>query len=164
MRHGFGLLELAIALGVLALIALLTLPTLRIIDELTVSLAVDNLYAQLLSLQQQARLLGKIRTMTVFPEAGSYSVASKKYVLPPLVRFGIIPGVKGPPSKPLNTLSKPVTFTDQVITFHPSGALQSGALYLTDQAGLCLYAVTVGVAPYSYVRRYAYQDGWVLMS
>jgi hypothetical protein len=84
-------------------------------------------------------------------------------VLPPVVRFGILPHVKGPPSSPMHALTIPITFSAQKIIFYPDGIISPGIIYLIDRNRQDIYAFSSGIAHASFLRKYRYDGKWHLI-
>ena len=101
-----------------------------------------------------------------------FDIANNRYTfngtvctLPSQIMFGVIPGVKGPPSLPKKLVAKPITFKGSRISFFPEGIISSGTIYVTDRYKKFLYAISCSVSQVSYLRKYAFNDNkWVLIS
>lgn len=92
----------------------------------------------------------------------AYTFEDRTHTLAKGVQFGIMP-VKGPPASPSKPLEKALTFKNNQIVFYPDGVIEAGSVYLTNDKKDQLYALTVAVAPYSYLRTYCYADTWRLL-
>jgi len=79
------------------------------------------------------------------------------------VQFGFIQGAKGPPAHPVSILSKPITFLEESITFHPDGIMQAGTIYLVNAHKTRMYAISNAVSQVSHVRKYRYDGSWRLI-
>lgn len=170
-ERAFTLIELMIVLTMMGILttlswegykALLTRYQLQGVSRVLVS--------DLRAVQQQAVTTRQRCWIRFDPEQGGYSVwvagsASggdqqgrllRQVRLASSVRFGSAPGVKGPPSDPVEiTELDGVTFRDNRVVFMPSGGLGTGAgaIYFTDDpAGKGTSAITVTVS--GHVRHY----------
>jgi len=90
----------------------------------------------------------------------TYSYAGQQEKLPPQVRFGVLPNVKGPPSAPARLLAKPATFDNNCITAAPHGILQPGTVYMIDSSKTCLYALSSSITQHTYIRKYRFDGRW----
>lgn len=71
-------------------------------------------------------------------------------------RFGVLPGVYGPPSKPSHPVACAITFVDKKLVCNPDGTMQSGTLYITDAAREQQYAFSTPVSAFAHIRTYKY--------
>lgn len=84
--------------------------------------------------------------------------------LPKFLFFGVKGGILGPPSAPTGVIKKGVTFPGNQIIFHPSGIVHAGTIYISDNVGSYVGALSCAVSKVSYMRKYCYTDGrWKLL-
>ena len=119
-------------------------------------------------MQRKALLEGKACSITFHLEKNQY-VADRMYTLSSGVHFGVPAELLGPPSNPVSTISRPITWPENKITFYPEGsikdaAISAGAVYLTNKQKSIAYALTCDASCVSHLRRYRYQEKWVLLS
>lgn len=122
----------------------------------------DLLHQVCMYMQRRALLTGQQQVVHLDLQNNSYTFNDRTHRLAQGVIFGIIP-VKGPPACPHVLLASPCTFKQNVITFYPSGIIDAGSLYLTNDAHSILYALTNAVSSYSYLRTYCYADTWHML-
>lgn len=163
-KPGISLVELLIVIALIAIVASLTLSSTTFLSRMIVRAELEHLSSVCYYLQRKALTVQKPQKITFYPAKHKYKALGKIYRLPAHVRFGAADGVKGPPATPKDTIAKAVTFPSNQITFHPTGIIASGAVYLTDAAKSCTYALSCAVSPVSYLRKYQYTDGWNLIS
>lgn len=159
-RSGISLIEVCITL---ALISLATMLTLHVIPNMQHGFArsdMQALYQAIIYTQRHAILQRKKEIFTFYPEQGTYSFCDTLHTLSKEVHFGTLPDVLGPPASPHTPLTTACTFKDNQIIMHPDGTMSAGAIYITDTNQQRLYACTIAVAPYAYVRRYRWQKKW----
>jgi type II secretory pathway pseudopilin PulG len=167
-REGFTLIQVLLVLALSALLATVTVPVFTFFDRLSARAELDRLYELCMLLQQRAQLENKEYKLKLDLEKHMYVVyqqdqeqQDQQHALAKSVRFGIVPGVKGPPAQPSKILIKPVSFPQNTITFYPTGVIHPGSLYLVDRSTASLYALTAAVSSFSYIRRYSYTPtGW----
>lgn len=123
----------------------------------------DQLYTLCYMLQRSAMMFHQSQKITFDVANNVYRYKTTEYKLPNNVRFGVAPGVKGPPSSPDLPVSNPVTFKENSITFTPDGIIQPGAVYFTDRNQRYTYALSCAVGQVSYLRRYQYTTKWALL-
>jgi type II secretory pathway pseudopilin PulG len=160
-RLAFTLIELLVVIGLIMMTIGLTLQQFKNSSR-SVRTELELLYQTSLYMQRRALVTRQKQIMYLDIEHNRYSFENRTYHLPSGVQFGIIP-VKGPPASPLKPLEKSCTFKNNQIVFYPEGVIEAGSVYLTDDTKNRLYALTVAVAPYSYLRTYCYADTWRLL-
>lgn len=138
-----------------------------------VRLELDNLYGHCMRLQQEALLTGRRRELVFDTIHQRYEIDKKTYALSPHVMFADPSHAPRPPSQTKGPQIKEsgidesqagITFVKNKIIFYPDGIISSGTVYLTDKLKKHLYALSVGISQVSFIRRYSYQNGWVLLS
>jgi type II secretory pathway pseudopilin PulG len=160
-RLAFTLIELLVVIALTMMLIGLTLQQLNNSSR-SVRNEIELLYQTSLYMQRRALFLHQKQILYLDIEHNTYSFEHRTHKLPSGVQFGIMP-VKGPPASPLKQLEKPSTFKNNQIIFYPDGVIEAGSIYLTDDKKKQLYALTVAVAPYSYLRTYCYADTWRLL-
>lgn len=159
--NGFTIVEVGIVLALFTLIATLALVNFSWMDRVSVRAELDTLYATCHYLQQRARATNSPQELLFDVANNTYRYANASYCLPHRIQFGTIPGIKGPPASPNQVVAKPVTFVGNKIVFYPEGIIQAGAIYLKDVKNQVQYALSSGVAPVSYLRKYQYNGEWI---
>ena len=164
VKDGFALIELIITLGLVSIVIGLSFGTITFLQNMTLRSEINQLYTTCLHAQRCAQMTNKPQTIFIDLKNNCYCYNAFTHHLSTHVYFGIIPGVKGPPSSPHKELTKPTTFKNECITFSPHGIIESGTLYLVSQSKSVLYALSSPIAPYSYLRRYHYNGTWQLIT
>jgi len=160
---GFAVLELLIVLSLITLSAGLGLAWFSVFDRFMIRLELDTLYTHCMRLQQEAQLTGQTKELIFDHVHHSYEIGQKWYVLSSHVRFAERADIQGPPSQRKGH-QQGITFIKDKILFYPDGIISSGTVYITDKAKKYLYALSVGVSQVSYIRKYVYQNGWVILT
>ncbi len=119
-----------------------------------VRLELNRLYAALVYVRRKAILEGRIQRVSFTQR--SFTLNEELPLAHPVL-FEIPPRIKGPPGNPTNLLKKAITFKNQFLEAYPDGTLSSGALYLTDDIGSCLFALTTDASAVTGIRRYRYR-------
>ncbi len=166
-RAGYSLIELLITLALVLLIVTFTVPRTTYFARFLVHAEINKLYSIFSYLQQRAIASNEVQELSFDLAAKTYQFKTIQGTittlrLPCSVRFGVLDRVKGPPSNPTKPIEKAVTFPSRqgVITanFMTNGKITPGTVYLTDEGGRCLGALTCPISQVSYIRRYTY-DG-----
>ena len=160
---GFSLIELMISLAIVTIIIALTCASSSFLHDMLVHNELDKLYAIAHYLQKKAQLTNSEQTLQFDRLGKKYSFNGHTELLPAGIEFGVLPGIKGPPSAPVSLIHSPITFSGEKIIFYPQGIMQSGTLYLMNAQRGCMYALSCGVAHVSFLRKYRYDKRWVLM-
>lgn len=156
--RAFTLIELSITLALIAMIAAISLPVVLNVNRLLVSSQAKVLQLTCWATQQQAVAQNKELNLTFNETNSCYGTPEEQATkLSPKVKFGILPGVLGPPASPTKHLDSAITFANKKIIFYPNGRISPGSIYLIDENRQTLYAITVPVSSVSYIRRYRYQ-------
>lgn len=162
VKQAFTLIELLLGMLLLSLLVTLIVHQFSCIRGYVHS-EVHNLYQACLYMQRHALMTRKDCSLIFNLDRHNYTFNKRTYRLPSGVKFGILPAY-GPPSSPHKAITKACTFKDNEITFYADGIIESGSIYVTDARHTILYALTVPVASYSYLRTYCYDDGtWRLL-
>jgi prepilin-type N-terminal cleavage/methylation domain-containing protein len=163
VRQGFSLIELTVVLGIVSLLVGMVHLNTSFLVELSVHQELNKLRAIAYYLQRIAQFTGREQVLVFDVVGRSYSFNDRHEVLPQGVSFGVLPGVKGPPSSPVHTIKHPVTFKENRITFYPEGIVQAGTVYLLHAQRPSMYALSCGVGHVSFLRKYRYDKTWVLL-
>ena len=160
---GFTLIELMVVLLLFSIAAGLTFSQFSFLQRGYVKAELDGLYQACLYMQRHAMLSNQSCSLNIDLAQQRYTFNGRTQKLATGVQFGVKQQAKGPPSTPTKQLTTPCTFQGNKITFYPDGIIASGSVYMTDKHHTCLYALTVAVSPYSYLRKYRYDDKWQLV-
>lgn len=162
-KTGFTLFEMTVVLALIATIATLCLPTINFFKRNTGHLAVETLRMTIMMLHQRALTTGKQCTL-VFDQCNhTYSYNSDVVKLPATLRFGVQPGVLGPPSAPKSPIKKSITLPAHRVRFGPGGIIDAGTIYMVDSSINVMYAITIPVTHDPYVRAYRYTKQWKML-
>lgn len=157
-KHGFSLIECSTVLALIALLATITMSSLGFIQRFFVRAEVEKLHAMCRYVQKCAIIDHIKYVLTLNKMDHSYTSLMGTEQFPRGVQFGLLPGLKGPPSSAAVTLHTPITFTDEHIEFYPNGTIQSGTVYIVDTLRQNAYALSNGVAHISHLRKYYYYN------
>lgn len=162
-KCGSLLIELLIAIAIIALLATIAFPSFNFLNKQLLSVEIDKLYSVITSIQRSAMLNDK-KLKLKFGE-NLYTFDGQKHKLPKNIKFGFKPNVKGPPSAPNKIINSAITFANKKIVFQPDGKITSGTAYLIDEANKFMYAVTIPVSEVSFIRKYRLNNSrWNLIS
>jgi prepilin-type N-terminal cleavage/methylation domain-containing protein len=159
-NKGIALIELMMVITLIAIIMMLAGMQSGFLQRMVVRSELDHLYTTCYMLQRSAMMLQQSQTLIFDVPNNTYAYKTTKYCLPISVRFGVAPGVKGPPSTPDKIITHPITFQENKIIFTPDGIIQPGAVYFTDRSGRYTYALSCAVGHISYLRKYQYTGTW----
>ncbi len=157
---GFSLFELLIALGLLTVIATLTITNTSFLNRFILQTEVEKLFSHCMHQQYKALMSGSNQTITFNPKQQIYTVGNQTYKLPTTIEFAMPGGAKGPPSKPTKKITKPITWKNNTLICHTSGIMQSGTVYLTNKRKTQGWAISNGVGTVSFLRKYRYDGKW----
>lgn len=160
---GFTLIELMISLAIFCIIALLTTSNVSFLRDSLVRHQVDSLFMVARYLQKRAQVTHQEQVLSFDRFASTYSFNGRTKKLPAGIRFAALPGIKGPPSSPLQSIDAPITFKSDKIIFYPQGIMQAGTVYVSDAKSSSLYALSCGVSQVSFLRKYRYDKRWILL-
>lgn len=166
MRHhnnAFSLIELTIVLMIVVVIAFLGGAHMGFISRMLVVNDMQHIKIMCERARTMAVATGVEQKIVIDELARTCVFDNHVHRLASSVCFGVMPGVKGPPSKPTYLLEKPITFDHNQINFYSDGIVSSGTLYLTDRKKNYQCALSCGVSETSLLRMYRYEHGkWVL--
>lgn len=160
-KNAVTLIELLVVIALIALFAGLTIQHSSFLRPY-IRTELDLLYQTCIYMQRRALITQQTQAIHIDPQTHSYTFNNRVRKLPKGVRFDIM-SVKGPPATPTKLLEKPCTFKNNCITFYANGVIDAGSIYMTNDQRTTLYALTVAVLPYSYLRTYCYADKWLLL-
>lgn len=163
-RHGFSLIELMITMTLCVLVITLTAVNVSFLQRGTARSEMEKLFAICMYVQQRALSSGRQLTLEFDEGHSSYRFDGRTEKFASAVRFGVPPGVKGPPSQPTSIIKSAITFPGKKIVFYPDGVISSGIAYITDQKYSTVYALSNAVAQVSYLRKYGYTNSWKLLA
>lgn len=159
-KTGFLLLYVSMVLAFVLIIVMLAVPHLSFLSRHVVRQEVENLKQFITYAHRLALATGEMQTLTIDAIHNKVSGAGRQYQLARGVRFGVLPHVQGPPAHPDGVILQPTTFKNNQIVCYAHGIIDAGTLYITDDRGSWLYAVSSGVSPVSYLRTYYYDGSW----
>lgn len=167
VHKGFSLIELLITISILFIILFISVPKIFYLKDFILQNEVEKLASVFYYLQQKSITLNQEQYLKFNLKSNSYFYLGKdnkiqNYFLPEDVRFGIIDGVLGPPTKPVDVIKNVISFKqvqDNIfeVTFYTDGIISSGIVYFTNKDKKSLMALSCPVSPYSCVRKYKYQ-------
>lgn len=161
--QGNLLIELMIVLALVAFISYLGFSQFNFSKNLTVKSEVEKLYAVFNYLAKLSQVQNRDIKLKIDAIENSYFWDNKKEFLSDQVKFGFFAFAKGPPSNPSNSIKKPISFENDEIIFYSDGKISAGTIYLIDKDINYMYAISCPVSEFSYIRRYAYQNKWILL-
>lgn len=160
---GFSLINITIVLTIVIILITLSLPRLPFMQRYLIRAELEKIRILITYTQQVAITNNQEQNIIFDSNRQEYYTTDNKETLPRMIRFGIIPHVYGPPSKPTTPITNPITFVDQTLRCYPDGTISSGTLYLTDNNGN-LYALTTPISEISFIRTYYYNGAWTSLS
>ena len=159
-EQGFLLFELLLVFCLATIIACFVFGNMRFLNRGYARAELQTLYQMCLYAQRRAISSGQECAIQIDVKKHRYACNGMICMLSDGVQFNILPNVKGPPSSPQHHLTQMCTFKNNCITCSSDGIIDAGTIYITDFAKQNLYALTSGVAPYSYLRMYRYAGKW----
>lgn len=159
-KRGFSLIEIMVCIALSVIFASLIFANISFIHRYLLRAEVDKIFNVCRYLQRCAQISGEKKVLYFDIKNNIYMYDNKMCRLPKRIKFGTIPGVKGPPSSPRKIINSPITFKGNKVVFHPDGIIQSGTVYITDNKNRFLYAVSCSVSQVSYLRKYLYNQTW----
>lgn len=147
-------------LAFVLIIVMLAVPHLGFMQRHVVRWEVENIRSFVTYVQRLALATGQDHTIEFDSAHNIIRGAGRTYHLARGVKFGIMPGVSGPPAAPHTHLDQPITFKDSQIICYAQGTVDAGTVYITDDKATWLYAISSGVSPVSYLRTYFFDGTW----
>lgn len=163
-KPGIGLLELVVALAIIACIALGAMSGHAVLTRVTARSELHSLRATCHYLQRCARVHSEPCSLHIDAATGKYTFLHREHALSKGCELGFLPGVKGPPSSPTAPITSAITYPSNTITFHPDGSMSAGTVYFVDRNKTMMFALTSPVAHVSYLRLYEYDGAWRRLS
>lgn len=160
---GYSLIELMIAISLCVLLVHFSLINTRYFNKAIINGELDLLYNTCCYLQQVAITRNETQELYCNAHEHSFHYNGHTHSLSKGIQFGVLSFAKGPPSSPGHALTSAVTFDQKKIVFYPDGIISAGSLYLIDQSTQTLYAMSSGIGPISFLRKYYYDGAWQLM-
>lgn len=160
-KEGVTLIELVVVLAGLMLLVLFGGQCVSTVQRIAARAELGLLVLTMRTEQQTALLTGSERTITFNKDGSGYATGTSAHTFQRGVVFGAPPGALGSPSNPRKPITKPITFLDNTVICYPQGTVQSGTIYLAAPAYNQYYALTSGVAQYSFLRLYKYRLNWI---
>lgn len=163
-KPGFFLIELMVVLTLFAFVVSLSFLNDSLLTKSQLRAEVDKLYAAILYGHRCALASGKEEFLTFDCKKNMYLCKGRSEQLPRGIIFGACTEAQGPPSAPSYAISSPITFIDEHITFNPTGIMQAGTVYLTDEKKRYTYALSIPVGHVSHIRKYMFHNStWQLI-
>ncbi len=163
MKSGFTLIEMMVVILLVSLVATIVRMNSSFLSSYIIRAQIEQLFSMCHHARQSALAYNRTESIEFDTQANTYRWAGSVRQLPRGIRFGYLPGTKGPPANPTTLLDKPITFAGDHITCYPDGIIQSGTVYLVDDNATMMYAISNAVSAVSYLRIYVYRDGWKLV-
>ena len=160
-KSGTTLIELMVVCALIVSLVTLVGVSARFLHRFAAYVEIEQLYMACRYMQRRAMCTHTEQTLHFNITNRSYTYAERSHTLSPYVMFGSMPNIKNSPSG--HSVSKPITFVHDSITFYPSGIISAGTVYVTNKARSCCYALSNGVSHVSLLRRYRYHNGWKLI-
>jgi hypothetical protein len=155
-QQGYALLQLGIALSLVMVICMVSVPHRLFMQHRLVKTEIEKLMLMFRYIQRTALACNQDQQLAVHVDDNWYEAIGRREQLPKEVQFAVVSGVYGPPSHPEKPLTKPVTYKNNHIMFYANGTIQAGALYLVDTKKDVLYGLSTAVSSIAQVRAYRY--------
>lgn len=162
-KQGFFFMEFLVVLALIIIIIALAIPNLSLLTHAVLKSEVDKLTLFCYYLRQCALATNTEQKLIFNKINNSYTIQTVTHSFSKALQFGFLPNCYGPPSQPLYKINYPITFPHDMIRFFPDGSMSSGTIYLIDATKQNGYAITIPSAQFPHIRKYVYQDRWVLM-
>ena len=172
--ESFSLIEIFVVFSLLSLLFILGLPCFSFFDRFLLRAETEKLYTTIVFLQQRSIASGQEQRLILNTTENSYSynVHSKTittHFLNKEIVFGFLEGANGPPAEPKKLIRESVTFTKAednskncMVVFREEGKISSGTIYLRNKRKNYMMAITCPISQVSWVRKYSYDNRWVL--
>lgn len=129
------------------------------LDNFNISSSLRVVRATCKQLQQRAQSTQTIQTFTINKQNNLLRYAHGKIKLNQTIKINTLDNVLGPPGSPHKTITNPVTFKNNVITFYKNGSISSGTIYLTDKDNKHQYALSNSIGSVPTLQLYRWQNG-----
>jgi prepilin-type N-terminal cleavage/methylation domain-containing protein len=163
-KQGLSFIELIIVIAIVAILSVLIAINFSFFDNALIKSEIQKIHTVCHYLRRKAMMVNEIQTLMIDLHNNTYLYGTVEEKFAQHVRINFMPGIKGPPSAPIHTVTKPITFKNSQIIFYPSGVISAGTIYLTDTYNHYQYALSVPIASISYIRMYQYDKKWKLVS
>lgn len=164
LARGFIFFEIGLVLSLIIIISSLALVHFSFFERQLLKTEVQKLSQFIWFCVQRAQVAGVEKAIIFDLENNSYACDQYQEKLARGIAFGFIPDAVGPPSRPTNKLTTPLSFSNNRIIVRPDGTMEAGAIYVTNNAHNLMYAVTTPVTSVSYIRNYRYHNNqWQLI-
>ncbi|KKQ33059.1 MAG: hypothetical protein US49_C0003G0087 [candidate division TM6 bacterium GW2011_GWF2_37_49] len=180
-KASFTLFEILLVLSLLLIILMMTVPVRNFLGNFYLKSEVERLEVFYRYLQQLAIASGQTQTLVFDLQQNACSCQKSKteklmLLLENGIKFGFMPGVFGPPTKPTRKIEGPISIDRSIaveaknnaaldnlsIKFLPSGKITSGSVYFIDRQNKNMGALTCSPSRVSYLRRYIYNGmNWI---
>lgn len=180
-KSSFTLFEILLVLSLLLIVLTITVPVRNFLGNYYLKSEIERLEVFYRYLQQIAIASGQTKIMVFDLQKNSCCCEKTKteklvHLLENGIKFGFIPGVFGPPTKPTHKIEGPISIDRSIaveaknnasmdglnIKFLPSGKITSGCVYFIDKQNKNMGALTCSPSKVSYLRRYIYNGvNWV---
>lgn len=167
--YGFSLIELTVSFSIILILLTIALSRFNFLGEPHLACEQDLLRATLSYVQYKAVVTNKPYVISFDPVNNSYTYHQNKkklvtYTLKHGVRFGFLPGAKGPPLKPKHIIQQAITFDKNQVTSSPDGVMSAGSVYMLDKHGITMVALTCGITEVTAIKKYRYeQNQWIAL-
>lgn len=163
VHRGFSLVELMIVIALIALMCSMGVWLRSGIYRITARMELETLHSTLLYLRSRALSHATDCKLTFDLTKNGYRFDTVEYTLADSVRFGCDPSLHGPPGAATHPITNACTFKNATVKVSAQGIATVGSIYLTDTHNGKVYALTNAVSPYSFFRKYEYDNGWHLL-
>lgn len=165
---GFTLFEVLLTISLLSIIIGIGSCYIFVVRVALVKIELERLHTSFVYVNRLAILQSRILELKFDSKNHTYSYPDihnniKINQMSKDVVFGTLPGLKGPPSAPVNIIINPISFKNNNVIFYPDGKISSGTVYITDNKLSCMYAISIPVSDFPYIRKYYYKDKWMLL-
>jgi type II secretory pathway pseudopilin PulG len=163
----FSLIELIVAISIFVLILSFSIPKQSFFDDILLQHEIENLFTTFSYLQQKAIASNEKLELHFTQTSNSYFYPQGNasmlvtHTLPKAIKFGYLSNTKGPPSTLKVPITKAITFHNQTVTFLPNGKISPGAVYIIDNEGKNLKALTCPISQVSFIRKYTFAKKWI---
>lgn len=158
----FSLIEVMVCLSIILLGMGVCMQQQGIFKRMIIRQEMNRLFHEIYAVRSVAMIQGEPREIRFDRIAHRYESGGIWHDLPAVIKFGVLPGIQGPPSRPQSAIVDPIHFVGHRITCYPDGTIQAGTIYVIDDDALYQYAITSGASSVSLLRKYRYDGSWQL--
>lgn len=171
-EKGFLLIEVCLSLTAVFLVTVFCISTAFRTTNTSLIDALRMLQVEIFCAQQQALSSTSQCRINFFPEENIYQIIQFEkpiiHKLPKNIVFGVTPGTKGPPGKPVSIIQNPINFEKPyplAAIIHAHGKISSGTVYLMHTSGRAAGAITVTPHQIAHIRVYILKNGtWEILT